>query len=56
MKTNTYFGFRHGKLTTVIFSTMDNVEDAVDCNYYVDNPEGAEKQIEEWKKSKIEGS
>jgi len=56
MKKYTYFGFRHGKLTTVIVSTMDAVEDAIDCNYYIDNPEDAEKQIEEWKKSKSEGS
>jgi hypothetical protein len=51
MKKYTYFGFRHGKLTTVILSTMDNVEDAIDCNRYVDDPQDAEKQIEEWKNS-----
>lgn len=50
-KTYTYFGFRHGKFTTVITSTMDNVEDAIDCNRYVDNPQEVEKQIKEWKKS-----
>ena len=47
----TYFGFRHGQLTTVIVSTMDTVEDAIDCNRYVDAPKDAEKQIEEWKNS-----
>jgi len=50
-KTYIYFGFRHGKLTTVIISTMDNEKDAIDCNYYIANPQDAEKQIEEWKKS-----
>ena len=50
MKLYTYFGYRHGELTTVILSTMDDVKDAIDCNYYVNNPQDAEKQITEWKK------
>ena len=50
MKLYTYFGYRHGELTTVMVSTMDNVKDAIDCNYYVDAPQDAEKQITEWKK------
>ena len=50
LKKHTYFGFRHGKLTTVVTSTMDNYEDAVDCNYHIDDPQDAQKQIEEWKK------
>ena len=50
MKLYTYFGYRHGELTTVILSTMDNVEDAIACNRYVDAPQDAEKQITEWKK------
>ena len=50
MKIYTYFGYRHGKLTTVMHSTMDNAEDAIACNRYVDDPQEAEKQIAEWKK------
>ncbi|GAG90303.1 unnamed protein product [marine sediment metagenome] len=51
MKTSTFFGFRHGKLVTVVMSIMDEVEDAIDCNYYITNPEDAEKQIADWKNS-----
>ena len=50
MKIHSYFGFRHGKLTTVILSIIDNVEDAIDCNNYVTNPQDIEKQIDQWKK------
>ena len=50
LKIYDYFGFRHGKLVTIIQSTMDNVEDAIDSNYFIDNPQDAQKQIEEWKK------
>jgi len=49
MKHHTYFGFRHGKLETIILSVRENVSAAIDCNYYVDDPQEAEKQIEEWK-------
>jgi len=50
LKKYTYFGFKNGKLITVITSTMDDVEDAIDCTYYIGNIQDAEKQIEEWKK------
>ena len=50
MKINTYFGYRHGELTTIVISTMDNERDALDCNYYIANPQDAEKQIDRWKK------
>ena len=49
MKKYNYFGFRHGKLITVIVSNMSNVEDAIDCNYYVADPQDIKKQIEKWK-------
>jgi len=52
LKLYTYFGFRGGKLVTVIQSTMDNLRDAMDCPHFVDNPQDAEKQIMEWKKGK----
>ena len=43
-----FFGFRHGKLETVILSVDDNVESAIDCNYYIPDPQEAEKQIKKW--------
>ena len=52
LKLYTYFGFRGGKLVTVIQSTFEDVEDAIDCNRFVDAPVDAEKQIREWKKGK----
>jgi len=56
LKTNTFFCFKNRKLVAVVTTTMDEFEDAVGCDYFVKNPEGAEKQIEEWKNSKSEGS
>ena len=50
MKIHTSFGYRHGKLTTVILSIIEPVETAIDCNYIVEDPKEAEKQIAEWKK------
>lgn len=46
-----FLGFRNGKLITVVESTVDNFESAVDVDYTIDNPQDAEKQIAEWKKS-----
>ena len=51
MKTNIFFCFKNGKIVAVVTTPMDEFEDAVDCDYTVKNPEGVEKQIEEWKKS-----
>jgi hypothetical protein len=48
--TKTFLGFRNGKLITVVESTIDNFESAVDVDYIVANPQDAEKQITEWKK------
>ena len=45
----TYFGFRHGKLVSVIQSTFDDVETAINCNYYVEEVQDVKKQIEQWK-------
>jgi len=44
-----FLGFRNGKLTTVIYSTLDEVENAIDMDYYVANPQEAEKQVSQWK-------
>lgn len=54
MRTNTFLGFKNGKLVTVIISIMDNHNDAVDCTRYVKNPQNNNKQIEEWKKELLE--
>ena len=50
MTIHTSFGFRHGKLTTVIQSIIEPVETAIDCKYFVEDPKEAEKQITAWKK------
>ncbi len=51
-KIRTYFGFKNGKLVSVLQSVNGNVKKAVDCNYYITEPQEAEKQIEKWKKEK----
>lgn len=44
-----YLGFRNGKLQTVILSNSQlSVEDAMDCDYWVDKPQEAKKQVETW--------
>ena len=53
MRTNTFLGFRNGKLVSVVTTTMDNYNDAVDCDRYVKNPENAEKQIKELKRVEV---
>ncbi len=52
MRTNTFLVFRNGKLITALTTTMDNYNDAVECDRYVKNPKNAEKQVEEWLKPK----
>jgi len=53
-KIRTYFGFKHVKLVTVLQSVNGDVKKAVDCTYYITEPQEAEKQIEKWKKEKTE--
>ena len=48
MKYNVFFGFRNGKLITVVLSTQNEYDDAVDCDYHIDEPQEAKKQVEEW--------
>jgi len=43
MRTNTFLGFRNGKLVSVVTTTMDNYNDAVDCDCYVKNPQNVKK-------------
>jgi hypothetical protein len=51
-KIHTYFGFKNGKLVTVLQSLDGDAKEALDCSYYVTNPQELEKQIETWKKEK----
>jgi hypothetical protein len=50
----TYFGFKNGKLVSVLQSVNGDVNKAVDCNYYITEPQEVEKQIEKWKKENLE--
>lgn len=53
-KIRTYFGFKNGKLVSVLHSVNGNVKKAVDCTYYISEPREVEKQIEIWKKENSE--
>jgi hypothetical protein len=50
----TYFGFKDGKLVSVLQTLNGNVKEALDCNYYVEEPREVEQQIKNWKKEKSE--
>jgi hypothetical protein len=50
----TYFGFKNGKLVSVLQSVNDEVKKALDCNYYITEPQEVEKQIVKWKKENSE--
>lgn len=49
-KIRTYFGFKNGKLVSVLHSINGDLKKAVDCNYYITEPQEVEKQIDKWKK------
>ena len=49
-KIRTYFGFKNGKLVSVMHSVNSDVKKTPDCNYYIIDPQEVEKQIEKWKK------
>jgi len=53
-KIRTYFGFKNGKLVSVLHSVNGDVKKAVDCTYYIMEPQEVEKQIEIWKKENSE--
>jgi hypothetical protein len=53
-KIHTYFGFKNGKLISVLQSTNGKAKKAVDCSYFVEGPQEAEKQIVKWKKEQTE--
>jgi hypothetical protein len=45
-----FFGFKNGKLTSIVQSIEPDVKSAVDCHYFVADPQEAEKQIKTWEK------
>ncbi len=49
-KIHTYLGFKNGKLVSVLQSVKGDVKEAVNCTYYIAEPQEVEKQIEKWKK------
>jgi len=51
MKLTIFLGFRNGKLITVVESTVQDFESAVDVDYVVTDPRDVLKQIAEWKNS-----
>ena len=51
-KINTYFGFKNGKLVSVLQSVNGDVKEAVNCTYYISKPQEVKKQIQNWKKVK----
>ena len=53
-KINTYFGFKNGKLVSVLQSVNSDAKKAIACTYYIAQPQEFEKQIEKWKKEKTE--
>jgi hypothetical protein len=54
VKIHTYFGFKNGKLVSVLQSINGDAIKAVECSYYITEPQNVEKQIEKWKKEKAE--
>ncbi len=49
-KMHTFFGFKDGKLVSVLHTLDNDVIEAVDCNYFISEPRNVDKQIEQWKK------
>ena len=47
---NTYFVFRKGKLVSVVQTSDDSFESAIDGDYVIENPQDVEKQISDWKR------
>jgi hypothetical protein len=51
-KAKLFIGFRNGKVLAMIFTTAQDYDNAVDCDYSTEAGEGTEKQqLEEWLKS-----
>jgi len=49
-KIHTHFGFKNGKLVSILQTVNGDVKKGIDCNYYITEPQEAEKQIDKWKK------
>jgi len=52
-KIYTYFGFKKGKLVSVLQSLDNDAKKALDCNYCITEPQEFERQINEWKREKV---
>ena len=50
----TYFGFKNGKLVSVLHSVNADVKKAIDCTYYITEPQEVEKQVAKWKQDNSE--
>jgi hypothetical protein len=53
-KIHTYFGFKNGELVSVLHSVNSDVKKAIDCTYYITEPQEVEKQIKRWRKENSE--
>jgi hypothetical protein len=51
-KIYTYFGFKNGKLVSVLQSVDNDAKKALDCSYCITEPQELERQIDEWKREK----
>jgi len=50
---HTYFGFKNGKLISVLHTLDEDIKKAVDCTYFITEPQEVDKQIEQWKKENV---
>jgi hypothetical protein len=53
-KIRTYFGFKEGKLVSVLQSLNGDLKKAVDCTYFITEPQEVDIQIEKWKEENSE--
>ena len=53
-KITTYFGFKNEKLVSVLQTVKGDVKEAVNCTYFISNPQEVKKQIQNWKKTEKE--
>ncbi len=51
LKYKLFIGFRNGKVLSMVLTTAENYESAIDCDHYQEVKEGTEKQqLQEWLK------
>ena len=53
-KIYTYFGFKNGNLVSVVQSVNKDTKEALDCSYYIAEPQQVDEQIDKWKRAKSE--